>query len=148
MADERKIAYFSTEFALTSEMPTYSGGLGVLAGDTVRSAADLNVPMVAVSLLHRRGYFHQTIDSSGWQAEAPAGWTVQNFGKDLRCIDEPADSSTDAASQYDKLEHVVVPLFCQERDRFISVMRHCIALNGSFFNTQRMVQQYVAKAYF
>ena len=51
------VAYFSMEIGLESGMPTYSGGLGVLAVDTIRSAADLDVPMVAVSLLHRRGYF-------------------------------------------------------------------------------------------
>ncbi len=54
----------------------------------------------------------------------------------------------DAASLYDKLEHVVIPLFYKDRDHFIEVMRHAIALNGSFFNTQRMVLQYVLKAYF
>ena len=56
-------------------------------------------------------------------------------------------SPRDAASLYDKLERVVVPLFYRDRDRFIDVMRHAIALNGSFFNTQRMVLQYVTKAY-
>ena len=50
------VAYFSMEIGLESGMPTYAGGPGVLAGDTIRSAADLDVPMVAVSLLHRRGY--------------------------------------------------------------------------------------------
>jgi glycogen phosphorylase len=61
----------------------------------------------------------------------------------------PADrADCDAASLYDKLEHVVLPLFYQQRERFVDVMRHAIALNGSFFNTQRMVLQYVLKAYF
>ena len=59
MAEPPLVAYFSMEIGLESGMPTYSGGLGVLAGDTIRSAADLDVPMVAVSLLHRRGYFFQ-----------------------------------------------------------------------------------------
>jgi starch phosphorylase len=54
----------------------------------------------------------------------------------------------DAASLYDKLETVAAPLFYNSRDRFIETMRHAIALNGSFFNTQRMVLQYVLKAYF
>ena len=57
MHDPRKIAYFSMEIGLEARMPTYSGGLGVLAGDMVRSAADLEIPLVAVTLLHRRGYF-------------------------------------------------------------------------------------------
>ena len=67
-------AYFSMEIALDAEMPTYSGGLGVLAGDTLRSAADLHLPMVAVSLLHRKGYFHQTLDPQGNQSETPETW--------------------------------------------------------------------------
>ena len=71
-----KIAYLSMEIALESAIPTYSGGLGILAGDTIRAAADLRVPMVAVSLLHRTGYFIQTLDESGWQTEQPAVWEV------------------------------------------------------------------------
>ena len=57
MVQPPRVAYFSMEIGLESGMPTYSGGLGVLAGDTIRSAADLDVSMVAVSLLHWRGYF-------------------------------------------------------------------------------------------
>ena len=56
--DETRVAYFSMELALSAEIPTYAGGLGVLAGDTVRAGADLGVPMTAVTLLHRQGYFH------------------------------------------------------------------------------------------
>jgi len=63
--NHRTIAYFSMEIGLVTEMPTYSGGLGVLAGDTVRAAADLKVPMVAVTLLHRKGYFYQRLDGAG-----------------------------------------------------------------------------------
>ncbi|HKP64182.1 MAG TPA: alpha-glucan family phosphorylase [Polyangiales bacterium] len=69
-----RIAYFSMEIALASDMPTYSGGLGVLAGDTLRSFADLRVPAVAVSLVHRRGYFRQTLETNGTQHEHPAAW--------------------------------------------------------------------------
>ena len=79
MADDHIVAYFSMEIALESSMPTYSGGLGVLAGDTVRSAADLSVPMVAVSLLHRKGYFYQRLDPSGWQAEDDVAWVVEDY---------------------------------------------------------------------
>ena len=68
------VAYFSMEIALHAEIPTYSGGLGVLAGDTLRSAADLQLPMVAVSLLHRKGYFRQTLDPQGNQSESPETW--------------------------------------------------------------------------
>ena len=60
--NHRGIAYFSMEIGLASDMPTYSGGLGVLAGDTIRAAADLKVPIVAVTLLHRKGYFFQRLD--------------------------------------------------------------------------------------
>jgi glycogen phosphorylase len=76
---ERTIAYFSMEIALESAMPTYSGGLGVLAGDTIRSAADLHLPVVAVSLLHRAGHFHQRFDALGWQVEEPVHWNVEQF---------------------------------------------------------------------
>jgi starch phosphorylase len=73
-AREPRIAYFSMEIALEAAMPTYSGGLGVLAGDTIRSAADLGLRMVAVTLLHRRGYFAQRLDAAGRQSEHPASW--------------------------------------------------------------------------
>lgn len=81
--DQRKIAYFSMEIGMEATMPTYSGGLGVLAGDTVRSAADLRVPMVAVTLLYRKGYFYQRLDPSGWQREEPALWVVEDFLTEL-----------------------------------------------------------------
>jgi starch phosphorylase len=71
------VAYFSMEVALVAAVPTYAGGLGVLAGDTLRSAADLGVPMVGVTLLHRKGYFRQRLDASGRQTEEPAGWPVE-----------------------------------------------------------------------
>ena len=77
--NQRTIAYFSMEIALDAGMPTYSGGLGVLAGDTIRSAADLKVPMVAVTLIHRKGYFRQKLDPSGWQIEEPVDWVVEDF---------------------------------------------------------------------
>jgi starch phosphorylase len=70
------------EIGLDSRMPTYSGGLGVLAGDTIRSAADLRVPMLAVTLLHRKGYFTQKIND-GWQTEKPAAWKVEDFLKEM-----------------------------------------------------------------
>jgi starch phosphorylase len=74
MANRPIVAYFSMEIALEQEMPTYSGGLGVLAGDTIRSAADLGIAMVAVSLVHRRGYFRQRLDAAGQQMEDPVDW--------------------------------------------------------------------------
>ncbi|MBI4353937.1 MAG: alpha-glucan family phosphorylase, partial [Candidatus Omnitrophica bacterium] len=74
---EPPVAYFSMEIALQSDIPTYSGGLGVLAGDTIRAAADLKIPMVAVSLLYRKGHFVQRLDESGWQTESPVSWDVE-----------------------------------------------------------------------
>ena len=74
---KRRIAYFSMEIALSRELPTYSGGLGMLAGDTLRSAADMAAPMVAVSLAHRRGYFRQNLDSVGQQTESPVPWSPE-----------------------------------------------------------------------
>lgn len=66
-----KIAYFSMEIGVRSDMPTYSGGLGVLAGDTIKSAADLRLPVVAVTILTRKGYFKQELDIYGRQTEVP-----------------------------------------------------------------------------
>ncbi len=77
MNHQRTIAYFSMEIAVETEIPTYAGGLGVVAGDAVRAAADLKVPMAAVTLLHRMGYFNQTLDPSGWQREQPVEWDVE-----------------------------------------------------------------------
>jgi starch phosphorylase len=64
------------EIGLRSDMPTYSGGLGILAGDTVQTAADMEVPMVAVTMLAHKGYFHQALDASGNQIETPDTWNV------------------------------------------------------------------------
>src|ERR1039457_2858453 len=73
----RRIAYFSMEIALSPDLPTYSGGLGMLAGDTLRSAADTAAPMVAVSLVHRRGYFRQNLDAVGQQTESDVQWSPE-----------------------------------------------------------------------
>ena len=73
------IAYFSMEIGLEGGIPTYSGGLGVLAGDTLRSAADGKIPLVGVTLVHRQGYFSQRLDASGWQHEEPVSWVVEDF---------------------------------------------------------------------
>ncbi|PKO91665.1 MAG: alpha-glucan family phosphorylase [Betaproteobacteria bacterium HGW-Betaproteobacteria-1] len=64
------------EIGLDEAIPTYAGGLGILAGDTVRSAADQGIPMVVVTLLHRKGYFHQHLDANGWQSEEDVSWQV------------------------------------------------------------------------
>ncbi len=74
-----RIAYFSMEIALRADIHTYAGGLGVLAGDTMRSAADLALPLVAVSLVSREGYFRQVIDDAGRQLEQPDAWAPEHF---------------------------------------------------------------------
>lgn len=79
-----RIAYFTMEIALRPDIPTYSGGLGVLAGDTVRSAADLDIPLVTVSLASRAGYFRQRIDEAGRQHEEPDPWDPARWAKPLQ----------------------------------------------------------------
>ncbi len=78
MSSGLQTAYFSMEVALESGIPTYSGGLGVLAGDTIRSAADLGLGFTAVTLLHRKGFFLQRLGPSGEQIEAPDPWQPEN----------------------------------------------------------------------
>jgi starch phosphorylase len=91
------VAYFSMEIALDPAVPTYAGGLGVLAGDTLLSAADLGLPMVGLTLLYRHGYFRQQLDAAGNQSELPEEWrpeellepvepqvTVEIEGRDVR----------------------------------------------------------------
>src|SRR5579864_1393563 len=73
------IAYFSMEIAVRPEMHTYSGGLGILAGDTARSCADLEIPVVFVTLLTRAGYFRQEIDADGRQVEQPDWWEPERW---------------------------------------------------------------------
>jgi starch phosphorylase len=79
------VAYFSMEIAINPLMPTYSGGLGMLAGDTLRSAADLGVPLVAFTLAHRKGYFQQHLNGTGEQTEEVQPWNPGDF-----CKEEPA----------------------------------------------------------
>ena len=73
----RLVAYFSMEIAITPAMPTYSGGLGVLAGDTLRAAADMGLPLFAVTLAHRKGYVRQRLDANGLQSEEDQPWDLE-----------------------------------------------------------------------
>jgi starch phosphorylase len=75
----QKIAYFSMEVGLTSEIPTYAGGLGTLAGDAIRSSADLKLPLVAVTLISKRNYFRQKLDENGRQSEQPREWNPEKY---------------------------------------------------------------------
>jgi len=81
------VAYFSAEFGLHESLPIYSGGLGILAGDTVKSASDLGIPMVGVGLLYAQGYFNQRLDKSGWQQESYFETPIERL---------PIDKATDA----------------------------------------------------
>jgi glycogen phosphorylase len=81
LTKEPTIAYFSMEIGVHNDIPTYSGGLGVLAGDTIRSGADLKLPMIAVTLMSRRGYFIQELDSAGRQIEHPVEWDPAQYMK-------------------------------------------------------------------
>ena len=81
-----RIAYFSMEIALRPEMHTYAGGLGVLAGDTARTAADLELPMVFVSLVSRAGYVRQEIDASGRQVTKANPWEPDTFTDRLEAM--------------------------------------------------------------
>ncbi|MCX6665466.1 MAG: alpha-glucan family phosphorylase [Euryarchaeota archaeon] len=74
-----KIAYFSMEIGIDEHIPTYSGGLGVLAGDTLKSCADLNVPIVGVTLLSEKGYFYQELDLDGNQIQLPFNFNINDF---------------------------------------------------------------------
>lgn len=85
---EPEIAYFSMEIAVDPAMPTYSGGLGILAGDMLRSAADREVRMAAVTLSHRKGYFRQTLDSTGHQSESLEQWNPAEKLQPLSAVAE------------------------------------------------------------
>ena len=76
-----KIAYFTMEIGLIEEIPTYCGGLGILSGDILRSAADLNLPLIGVTLLARKGYFRQKLTKKGKQIEYPVDWNPKKYLK-------------------------------------------------------------------
>jgi len=80
------VAYFSMEFALTESLPSYSGGLGVLAGDHLKSASDVRLPLVGVGLFYQEGYFHQQLDESGWQRESYS--TIDPVGQPFAQVED------------------------------------------------------------
>jgi starch phosphorylase len=83
LIDRNIVAYFSMEIGIDEKIHTYSGGLGILAGDTIRSSADLKVPMVAITLLYRKGHFQQRLEKDGWQREEPDPWPVEEFMQEM-----------------------------------------------------------------
>jgi starch phosphorylase len=109
------------EIAINPAMPTYSGGLGILAGDTLRSAADLGIPLVAITLLHRKGYFQQHLDNTGMQKEDVQPWNPSDF-----CVEEKARISVSVegrmvmvrAWRYDMVGRSghVVPIYLLDTD--------------------------------
>lgn len=121
MTFQRQIAYFSMEIAVDADVPSFSGGLGMLAGDIVRSAADLHVPMVAVTLLARQGYFTQYLDEAGNQSEKPVRWQVDEFMRDTEVsIELPLENRqvTVRAWQYDVVasDGFLVPVYFLDTD--------------------------------
>jgi starch phosphorylase len=118
---ERSIAYFSMEVAIDPRMPTYAGGLGVLAGDMLKSFADLRIPAIGVTLLYRSGYFDQTLDEAGNQHERPVAWEPTQF---VRAISETVHVSIEGhrvavrAWRYDVLGATgyTVPLYLLDTD--------------------------------
>lgn len=81
--DRNGVAYFSMEIGIDEKIHTYSGGLGILAGDTIRSAADLKVPMIAITLLYRMGHFFQKLGKDGWQYEESDPWPVEELMEEM-----------------------------------------------------------------
>ncbi|MFT4326380.1 MAG: alpha-glucan family phosphorylase [Candidatus Woesearchaeota archaeon] len=91
------VTYFSLEIGLDPGLPTYAGGLGILAGDTIKACADIGVPMVAVTLLNEDGYFHQILDAEGNQTEVPVKWRKEDF---LEKIDTKVKVSIEGRDVY------------------------------------------------
>jgi glucan phosphorylase len=78
-SNKEHIAYFTMEIGISHSIPTYSGGLGILAGDLMKAYADLKVPVVCITLLNEKGYFQQSVDSEGNQIERPVQWNPADF---------------------------------------------------------------------
>jgi starch phosphorylase len=115
------VAYFSMEIAINPSMPTYSGGLGILAGDTLRSAADLGIPLAAFTLLHRKGYFQQHLDSTGMQTEEVQPWNPADFCTEERArvtVSVEGRVVTVGAWRYDMVGRFghVVPIYLMDTD--------------------------------
>ncbi len=115
------VAYFCMEIAINPAMPTYSGGLGMLAGDTLRSAADLGLPVVAFTLAHRKGYFQQHLSAAGDQTEEVQPWNPSDFCKeqDARVTVAIEDRIvTVRAWRYDLVGRAghIVPIFLLDTD--------------------------------
>lgn len=106
---ERPIAYYCSEFAIHCSLPIYGGGLGVLAGDVLKAASDMGVPMIGVGLLYREGYFHQRLDASGWQHEY---WVATDY-----------DRSAAVLVTHGNLEPLTVEVVLRDRTVKIQIWR-------------------------
>jgi starch phosphorylase len=124
VTEERPAVFFCAEYAIHKSLPVYSGGLGVLAGDILKEASDMGLPLVAVGLMYRHGYFRQRIDASGWQHEywvetdpdrAPAALISGDDGKPL-CIEVPIGDRTVVAQVW-RVNVGRVPLLLLDADR-------------------------------
>lgn len=93
----RAVAYFSPEYGITSVLPQYSGGLGILAGDHLKTASDLGIPLIGVGLLYRRGYFNQSLSRDGWQQERYP--PIDPYGLPLELLTEADGSPVSIAIQ-------------------------------------------------
>jgi glycogen phosphorylase len=121
LTKEQKIAYFSMEIGIQNDIPTYSGGLGVLAGDTIRTSADLKLPMVAVTLLTKKGYFMQKLDEKGKQTEQPVIWDPSKYMRLLPAkvpVQIEGHEVMVQAWQYnvESLTHGCIPMFFLDTD--------------------------------
>ena len=78
-----RVAIVSAEFGLKKRWPTYSGGLGILAGDWLKEAADMGLPVIGLGIAYHKGYFRQVIDETGWQSEEPIDFNPEEHGFEL-----------------------------------------------------------------
>ena len=124
VTEDRPAAFFCAEYAIHKSLPVYSGGLGVLAGDILKEASDMGLPLVAVGLMYRHGYFRQRIDASGWQHEywvetdperVPAALICGDDGTPL-CIEVPIGERTVVAQVW-RVDVGRVPLLLLDADR-------------------------------
>jgi glycogen phosphorylase len=124
VTEDSPAAFFCAEYAIHKSLPVYSGGLGVLAGDILKEASDMGLPLVAVGLMYRHGYFRQRIDASGWQHEywvetdperVPAALITNDDGEPLR-IEVPIGERTVVAQVW-RVNVGRVPLLLLDADR-------------------------------
>lgn len=157
----KPVAYFSLEFGIHESVPIYSGGLGVLSGDHIKSASGLGVPLVAVGLFYGQGYFKQRLDDDGYQREEYVDTKVENLpmeparcpdGKGTSHVDDSVTDARDSADLTRVLQEQVIPMY-YERDvdglpqKWIKRMMNSISTLAWRFSAHRMVADYVHHAY-